>query len=382
MNLHWAAVSGNYNWLNFSVGKNIGGDTAQRRVYEASGWETLARSPSEDPRNLRQLALPRRDYYPELTSAAPDTGEDSSLELNTTPISTTRSALNITWIDPTITANRVQVATSYWATVSSILGSETIYPQPMLLVASVAASDPIAQAVVTASAVTLDGDSIPLLLLDDGTPPDALADDGFYSGYMPYQQNGTYTVTATFDNQAGNAFFTQLSTAPSVGPNGETFTPTFTPVGEDFSATATLTVEVSGVQADDHGDTPETATLTVADNVDVPGRVDRAGDADIFKVIPADTGWLSIRVSNLGLGMEPQIRLLASDGTTVLGDFTVTPTATSYFFTWLEATAGQPFYIEITHVDSNAVEGYYDVSVGQPLSNEHNDLYLPMVIRP
>jgi len=382
MNLHWAAVSGNFNWLNFSVVKNIGGDTAQRRVYEASGWETLMRQPSEDPRSLRQLALPRRGYYPELASVAPDTGEDSSLELNTTPTSVTRGALNITWVEPAITANGPQAAFNYWATVSSVTGSEVTYPQPVLLVASVAASDPIAQATVLAAAVTPEGGSVPLLLLDDGTPPDAVADDGFYSGYMPYPQNGTYTVTATFDNQAGNAFFTQLSAAPSVGPNGETFTPTFTPVGEDFSATAVLTVEVSGVQADDHGDTPETATLTAADNVDVPGRMDRAGDADVFKVVPSHTGWLSIRMSNLGLGMEPHIRLLTANGTTVLGDFTVTPTAASYFFTWLEATAGQPFYVEVTHVDSSATEGYYDVSVGQPLLNEHSELYLPMMIRP
>jgi len=110
--------------------------------------------------------------------------------------------------------------------------------------------------------------------------------------------------------------------------------------------------------------------------------MDRAGDVDVFKVMPSDTGWLSIRVSNLGLSMEPHIRLLAADGTTVPGDFTVMPTATPYFFTWLEATAGQAFYVEVTHVDNSATEGYYEVSVGQPLLNEHNELYLPMVIRP
>lgn len=382
MNDQAKALNGDFNWLNFSVAKNITGDTVQQRVYAVSGWETLTRPPSEDPRSLWHIAIPLRSYYPELASVAPGFNEDSSLELTTTLTETTRTELNPIWVDSVMRINLSQNSSIYWATVSSLPKLEVIYPKPVLLVASVAKSDPIAQATIIASAVDPNGDSLPLSLQDNGIPPDVLANDGFYTGYLPYHQSGTYTVTTTFDNHEGNAFFTQLGFNPSRGLNGGTFTPSFDPVGVNFTATATSTIKILGVQTDDHGDTPETATLAVADNVDVPGRIDRAGDADIFKVIPADTGWLSIRVSNLGLGMEPQIRLLATNGTTVLGDFTVTPTATSYFFTWLEATAGQPFYIEITHVDSNAVEGYYDVSVGQPLSNEHNDLYLPLVIRP
>ena len=381
MNSQWNALGGNFNWLNFSVAKNTIGETAQRRAYAASGWETLARLVSEDPRDGARLALPVRTFYPELVPITPVPGADASLELPTTPTDVTRGALNIVWVEPTVTTTETLVNFPFRAAVNSLLGPEITYPQPMVLVASVSQSDPIAQATLAATAEPPAGDTFSLSLLDDGLPPDALADDGFYSGYLPYQQNGTYTVTVTFDNESGEAFFTQLSAAPAIGPNGETFTPTFEPVGENFTVTAVTTITVSGVQSDDHGDTPYTATLLVPNNEDLPGRIDRPGDLDVFKVMPLETGRLTVRVSNLALGMQPRIRILAANGVTVLGDFSVSPTATAYFFTWLDATARQPFYIELSHSDNNAATGYYDVSVGPPLSNEQNDLYLPIVIR-
>ena len=64
MNRQWAAVGGDYEWLNVSVAKNVKGDTAQRRVFEASGWQTLVRPQSQDPRGFWHLLLPKRHYYP------------------------------------------------------------------------------------------------------------------------------------------------------------------------------------------------------------------------------------------------------------------------------------------------------------------------------
>jgi calcium-activated chloride channel regulator 3/4 len=62
-------------------------------MYGASGWETLARKVSEDPRDGKRAALPVRLYYPELAGVAP--------AANTSPLpilpGTARSDLEIIW---------------------------------------------------------------------------------------------------------------------------------------------------------------------------------------------------------------------------------------------------------------------------------------------
>jgi hypothetical protein len=378
MNWQWSAVGGNFNWLNFSIPKNDTRRTAQFRMYSASGWETLARPTSQDPRLNDLSAATTRTYYPELAQVAPGLNQDSPLELPAGQ-DQARSALAITWIDGTTNQNTSQTGAGYYGHIQSIPTKTISYPQPAIVVARASKVDLIANTGITAAVQSPDHVLANLRLKDNGVPPDVLADDGLYSGILPYQQNGSHVITVTFNNDTGNAEFTQASAAHSIGPNGETYSPTVQLVGENFSVVVTATVVITNMKADDHGDTVQTATTLLANNVDAPGRIDRAGDVDMFKVTATQPGTLVVRLSNLALGMQPKIRWLKADGTTVIGTFDYQPEADTYFFTRMSAKAGEPFYVKVAHNNSSATTGLYAISAGKPLTDEYFKTFLPLV---
>jgi hypothetical protein len=98
MNNQWAAVGGDFKWLNFSTAKSYttSSATAQKRAYEADCWTTLVRAVSADPRNPPdQSTLPIRIYHPELAAVAPAAGADPAIDLVTGH--TARSELDIVW---------------------------------------------------------------------------------------------------------------------------------------------------------------------------------------------------------------------------------------------------------------------------------------------
>ena len=194
-----------------------------------------------------------------------------------------------------------------------------------------------------------------------------------------------YTVTTTLDNQAGTAWFTQIAEAHAVGPHGETWTPTTTPVGEAFVVTAATQVTITNWLTDDHGNTPLMATFLQPDNARVAGRIDHAGDVDVFQVTPDISGTLVVRLSSLALGMQPHIRLLAADGTTVINTFNPPAQSSEYFFTRVAAQAEVPFYVEVSDQNASAAGGLYEISVGQPLNIFQEQatvtLFLPLVRR-
>lgn len=370
MNNQWIACQTNdFAWLNFSVAKHQTFQNAQYRMYGAGGWKTLARPPWEDPRSAMRQAVRERTYFPELAAAAPVGDQDASLELVQGDVrEAARSDLTIVWDRDARTETQQQ--TKYRGFVQSISGDEIVYPRPVVLVAQVVGTDPIAGAAVRAEAEHPDGRNERLWLADDGVPPDVLADDGLYSGYMPYSQEGTYSVFVAFDNTSGTAEFTQASYEHVPGPDGETDYPDGAPVGESFRVTATTDITVTQVRADDHGNTAAVATSLRVNNMPLTGRIDYAEDLDMFEVIPQATERLVLRVDNLAFGMQPGIRLIARDGTTVFDKFEFTPRAGEYFFTELEARANDAFYVGIYHLDETASDGVYDVSVGRALKND------------
>jgi|GEM_PF-6408897 len=84
--------------------------------------------------------------------------------------------------------------------------------------------------------------------------------------------------------------------------------------------------------------------------------------------------------------MQPKIRLLKADGTSVIGQYTFTPEPSKYFFTVVEGTANTPFYVEIAHQNSNAVGGLYNISIGASLESGGEpklavNVYLPIIIK-
>lgn len=380
MNDTWIACEeGDFDWLNFSIPRNQTGRNAQYRAYEASAWETLVRPPSQDPRNGNRVASIERPYYPELADFAPPGNEDASLELTAPDAeSRARSALNIVWADQQNASNRpvngLMASTppelSYDAVVQLLSGEVVQYPQPVILVAKVTANAPIAKADVRAGVMLPDGTIHALDLRDDGLAPDPLADDGLYSGYMPYRQEGEHLVFASFNNLAGIAEETEISLDHNPGPDGDTAQSTPQPISENFYAVADAIISVEDIRHDDHGNVAADATSLTLNNVDVTGRIDYSGDVDMFEVIPSANGRFVLRLSNFAFDMQPNIQVLDADGVTLVEEYEFVPEDDQYFFTPLRGRAGDAIYLAVTHLDANAEGGLYDVSIGAALPND------------
>ncbi|MBN2003182.1 MAG: hypothetical protein JXA21_07470 [Anaerolineae bacterium] len=374
MNDNWRACrQSDFNWLNFSVPKNQTRNNAQYRVFNASAWETLARPTSQDPRQAARYALRERSYYAELEAAAPIGNNDASLELTAADASTqARSLLNIIWADdtasaaPDVSAPAAHAAPAagginlaYQGHIESALGNTLDYPKPLMLVASVANGVPIAKAGIHAGVIPPDGKMLKVFLKDDG----------LYSGFVTYTQAGTHYAFAWFDNRAGLAEFTEESMEHAPGPNGETDYPAPRPVGEEFFAVANAVITVGNVRADDHGNVAAEATSVTTENVDVTGRIDYAGDVDVFEVIPAVNGKLVLRLSGFAFDMAPRVQILRADGAAVVKTFEFIPENDEYFFASLRGKANETFYVAVQHLDPNAIGGLYDISIGPPLPN-------------
>jgi tripartite motif-containing protein 71 len=379
MNNTWIACEeGDLNWLNFSIPKNQTRRNAQYRAYNASAWETVARPNSQDPRNGNRLAAAIRPYYPELAAFAPPGNQDAQIDLAAVDAQAqARSALTIVWAGSAAAADKPAAAvfalastdTPYRGTVQSLGGATVHYPQPVLLVAQVVKDMPVAKADVRAGVHTPDGAISTLSLRDDGIAPDVLADDGIYSGFMLYTQEGDHTVFVSFNNLAGVAEFTAIGLEHVPGPDNQTDYPGPQPVGENFYAVAHTTVTIGNVKNDDHGNIPADATLLTVNNVDVTGRMDYAADLDMFAVTPTLNSKLVLRLSGFAFDMQPHVQVLRVDGTPVGKAFAFTPEENQYFFTSLRGKANEVFYVAVQHLDPNAVGGIYDISIGPALPN-------------
>ena len=382
MNSEWNARSGNYSWLNFSTSLNNTGNTAQYRLYRASDWETLARVPALDPRDGVLMNYPKRLYYPELAAVAPLAGQAPRIDLVAN--NAARSAIQIVWASST--ASLAASPPEITANVSAINGGQISYPEPIRVLAVLQRSQPIAGAVAEGVIIGPDGISQTVTLRDDGRAPDTRSNDGLYAATLSYTQNGAHTIRVHFTNNAGTAYEVADSGAlspplPGVTPQLPTSQPIVTP----FDVFTELTVQITGTQTDDHGDTPTSATTLATGGVDVAGQIDRAGDRDLFRMTATTTGNLSVRVTDLALGMQPQVRMLAADGTTELARADISTSASvDYLLVTHAVTANQTVYIEVTHRDPAAAQGFYRISAGKVLMSEvpaSNVVYLPRIAR-
>ena len=236
------------------------------------------------------------------------------------------------------------------------------YPEAAVLVAGVDDKYPITSLGLDVSVRAPDDQESMLILRDDGESPDFLGGDGTYTGFLPYDQNGVYHVTAEFHNDSGTAIYTTLGQDDALDVS--------TPIGQNFQRTLSIRVEVTDVRSDDHGNTPAEATAIDADNLETPGRIEYAQDVDVFAVTSPHTGDLVVRVTGLAMDMVPYVQLLAADGVTVLGEFTDGPEVISYPLIKTTVTAGETVYVAVHHADNAATNGLYHVSAGTQLSSE------------
>jgi hypothetical protein len=356
-----------YSWLNFSIKKNhTPWKTAQWRVYEASAWDTLTRPISEDPPHyFLRFVYPERKYYPELGAVKPGENEDARIDLT----GEARSGLKFRWIEaaPTIST----LGLSYEALLNSLSGNNISYPNPILLLASVQKDSLITDVNVQGSVRLPDGSTKSLIFKDDGVAPDVQQGDGLYSAILGYEENGVYTIQVDFDNNAGTAKYVHAAFLGAQPPDGFAPMPEPTPVNENFTASKTIQVSVSNVVADDHGNTPDEASVLIADNKPVSGKIDYADDKDLFKVATLDSGITYVRVFSLALGMNPHVRVIGSDKSTVLYETNFNPSLGDYLFIAVKnVLPGTTVYVEVSDISSTATGGLYEISSGKGYNSE------------
>ncbi|MBI3926363.1 MAG: VWA domain-containing protein [Armatimonadetes bacterium] len=226
---------------------------------------------------------------------------------------------------------------TYTVDINTSEGEVVEYPNPVVLMVFLGKELPVTGAQVRATITLPDASQIEVELLDDGNSPDAVAGDGTYSVLIPSGQDGTYQVEVTADNGGGTAALTNTGLSDNNSPNingGFADSAPDAPVNEDFERAQNFSFQVQGVQADDHGNVVGTATALTADNSGVtPGRIDSAGDVDMFAItVPAALGQVAIRLGALGGGLNPVFRVLGPDGVTELARGTAAdiPTAIGY----------------------------------------------------
>ncbi|MCB0111224.1 MAG: hypothetical protein KDE53_35120, partial [Caldilineaceae bacterium] len=194
MNNQWHARNNNYNWLNFGVAVNQTRHNVNWRVYGASGWEVLARSPQLDPRDGQRRRSTRLTYFPELASVAPASTSSSPIEL---PNANSRSHLQIHWIAPPAISHAAVATNSddYQPMVRLANSNALWYPEAAILVATLAKEGGfIAKSDIMATVAAPDSTIETITFHDDGIAPDLEADDGLYTASWLYTQNGKHLI--------------------------------------------------------------------------------------------------------------------------------------------------------------------------------------------
>ncbi len=271
-------------------------------------------------------------------------------------------------VDYAVSGVSKQDSVALAASVAVVEGKTVNYPEPIVIAASVGTNRPITNARVVGQVEAPDGAVLSVLMLDDGRAPDELAGDGIYSGIVRYHLDGIYNVTVSFDNSAGTAEFTDLSTEAQSGRVPET-----TPVGANFERVTSFQITASGYESDDHKGWPEEATPLAPDNSDVSGQIDYADDVDAFRVtVPQGyNGELVVRVTGLGFDMDPFVYITDSIFSFArTGYFNYIPSGEDYLTVPLKVTAGQELYIYLQHFSPSADTGVYRISVGPELARE------------
>lgn len=251
-------------------------------------------------------------------------------------------------------------------------GSSVTYPEPLFITAAVGKDLPIT-GVSVAATVTDPGGTVSTLAMNDaGTNGDAIADDGIYTSILNYIMNGTYAVEVHVNNGPGTARFTREGMEKSATVDGlEAVAPRLPSIQENFTRTALLQIQVQGVAQDDHpGAGPGTAIEP--DNKDVAGRIDKAGDTDCFTLQIANPGSdLVIRITDLGLGMDPEMMVLDPATSSSLGASSFSEAG--YVLVRVPAAhlpAGGQILACVRHRDPGATQGIYRISAGPSISSD------------
>ena len=267
---------------------------------------------------------------------------------------------------------------TYDLVAASASGSTVNYPEPIVLTAAVAKGARLTGVEVKAKITAPDGTFRTLPLHDDGRNGDGIAGDGTYSLLLGYDDDGTYAVDIDANNDAGAATYAVAGYAASPDANGNEpprLAPV--PVPEKFQRQAHLQINVSGVASsggDDHPDTPPGTPLP-ADNTEIAGRIDRAGDLDYFAIQGIQPGQpLAVRVTDTALGMMATLSLYRPDGTLLRsGNLSNAASRNGYVFLVLQPGEIDPSGTLLARVEDatpGASGGTYSLSAGPALDSD------------
>lgn len=272
------------------------------------------------------------------------------------------------------------------ASIAAQAGQVIKYPEPMVIIATIGKELPITGTVVYGTITMGGSETLPITLRDDGIAPDALAHDGQYAASIQYTQPGEYELAVEFRDEQDNAHYTYngLTLAPHKDGGNP---PTPGPVGQSFTRIAEGNVRVVSYRTDDHADTALGATNLVSNNTRRTGRIDMAGDNDMFRftVSATNTITLTMRVLPLSDDMVPRLRLLAADSSTELAAVDYIDQDGTVLLQH-KAQAGDTFYLHVSHRDPSATSGAYAIGVGdaralQQIGIVRSQVYLPLVMR-
>ena len=260
---------------------------------------------------------------------------------------------------------------TYGASVTNATGDVVQYPRPIILNAKVYQDLDITDATLVGEVNAPDGSYQVFSLRDDGVAPDTAARDGNYAGYVDYWTDGDYWITVQFDNDSGEAAYTNLGVTDQI-------TVEITAVGENFHRYGETWVSVVDWQADDHAnELGDATTLLPPDNTHIPGRIDAAGDVDTFVVNPADMGVANIqelflRVDTLSLQMDPHLFIYDQNLNVIHEEyFEYNPDSDDYLFVPLTmVTPSEVFYVSVQHYFDEVDTGTYEISVGPRLPGD------------
>ena len=104
------------------------------------------------------------------------------------------------------------------------------------------------------------------------------------------------------------------------------------------------------------------------------GRIDYAGDVDVFAITPSFSGDMTIRALKIYSGMQPGLKIYDSTGTTVLKDCRIDQAGMDRgrLACIITAQTGKTVYAEVRQLD-NVIGGGYTMSAGATI--EADNLY-------
>lgn len=253
------------------------------------------------------------------------------------------------------------------------------YPDPFILHAAIVRDLKITDADVVATITAPDGNIITSYLQDDGLGYDYVAGDGIYTGSLWYDLSGVYEISIRAKGRAGVAKQGSLVSKTSADSDGNFVPlPPPSPITEDFERFIHFQVQTVNVVPDDHGNTHETATLLSAMNDQVlSGRIETAGDVDVFKIVPTGLTELFIRVSDLAFGMDPVLKI-TNKLHVIVAEGTLDTSSSKFGLLSMRipVTGTETYFAQVSHTAVNGT-GFFRISAGSAMSRYDDPAVTP-----